>query len=55
MSSIVVAIIVVLVAIIGLAIGGYAGYVYHRQQTAAKERELGTQARNIIQQAEFAG
>jgi ribonuclease Y len=52
MSPIVVVIIVIVEAIVTLAIGGYVGYVYHRRQTEAAERELGTQARNILQKAE---
>lgn len=51
MSPIVV-IIALVVAIVALAIGVYAGYVYHRRQTEAEERELGAQARNIAQEAE---
>jgi ribonuclease Y len=52
MSPTVVIIVIVLEALVTLALGGAAGYVYHRRQTEAKERELGGQARNIIQQAE---
>jgi len=52
MNPIVWVIIVVVVAIIALAGGAYAGLTYQRRQTEAKERELGTQARNIVQQAE---
>jgi ribonuclease Y len=52
MSPIVVVIIIVVEAILVAAIGVYAGLSYQRRQQAAKERELGGQARNIVQQAE---
>ncbi len=49
---IVVIIIAVLAAIVALTVGGYAGFVYHRRQAEAKEREQGAQARTVIQDAE---
>ena len=52
MDPILVVIISIVVALIGLGAGAYGGLVYQRRQTEAKERELGTQARNIVQQAE---
>jgi ribonucrease Y len=52
MSPTVVIIIIVLEALVTLALGGAAGYVYYRRQTEGKERELGGQSRNVIQQAE---
>jgi ribonucrease Y len=51
MNPIVVVIAVGLVAVIALAGGAYAGVAYHRRQTEARERELGTQVRNVVQQA----
>jgi ribonuclease Y len=43
----------VLVALlVGLAIGAFAGYVYHRRQAEAKARALDARAANILQQAE---
>ena len=45
MSPIVVVIIIVVEAILVAAIGVYAGLSYQRRQQAAKERELGGQAR----------
>src|SRR5258707_15335756 len=52
MSPIVVVIIIVVEAIVALGVGGYVGLVYQRRQTAAKDRELGLQARGVLQEAE---
>jgi ribonuclease Y len=42
----------VITAIIALALGGAAGYYYHRRQAEAKARELQSQADNVLQRAE---
>jgi len=42
----------VLTALIALALGGVAGYYYHRRQAEAKARELQSQADNVLQRAE---
>ena len=52
MNPTVVIIIIVVEAVVALAGGGALGYVYHRRQTQARERELGLQTRTVIQQAE---
>jgi ribonuclease Y len=45
-------IVAVVVAIAGAALGALAGYQYHKRQAEARERELGTQARTIVQEAD---
>ena len=52
MNPTVVIISIVVEAVVALAGGGALGYVYHRRQTQARERELGLQTRTVIQQAE---
>ena len=45
-------VVAVVVAIAGGALGALAGYRYHKREAEARERELGTQARTIIQKSE---
>jgi ribonuclease Y len=43
---------IIVAAVIGLAVGAVAGYVYHRRQSEARAKEQEAQAASLVQQAE---